>query len=207
MKKNITHQTKKRNWACVVYPESLPKDWIDILQKTGLQIAISPLHDKDKNPDGEPKKAHYHIILIFSGPTSFNVVKALTDSLHAPIPQPLEAVRGYYRYLTHQDNPEKFQYDEKEIKYLNGFSISDFIELTKSEVSLIKKNLQILIREKNILEYSDLLDYLLESDMDVERDVATNCTYFLDKYICSRRNKNTSHKKINLNNLISDAEK
>ena len=57
--------SKKRNWACVVYPESLPADWLDILQKTGLQIVISPLHNKDKNPDGTVKKPHYHIILIY----------------------------------------------------------------------------------------------------------------------------------------------
>ena len=51
---------KKRNWAFVVYPESAPEDWIEQLQKTGLQCAVSPLHDKDTDPTGEPKKAHYH---------------------------------------------------------------------------------------------------------------------------------------------------
>ena len=43
--------------------------------KTGLQCAISPLHDKDMNPDNTPKKPHYHVILTYSGPTSYNVVK------------------------------------------------------------------------------------------------------------------------------------
>lgn len=47
MAKNI----KKRNWAFVLYPESAPADWREQLQKTGLQCAISPLHDKDMNPD------------------------------------------------------------------------------------------------------------------------------------------------------------
>ena len=120
---------KKRNWAFVLYPESAPVDWRDLLQKTGLQCAVSPLHDRDLNPDGEPKKAHFHIIICYSGPTSFNVVKALTDSLCCPIPQALEQVRGYYRYFTHKDNPEKFQYQESEISTINGFSIMDFVEL------------------------------------------------------------------------------
>jgi len=99
--------SKKRNWAFVAYPESLPKNWQEILTQTGLPIAISPLHDKDENPDGTKKKPHYHIILIYSGPTSFSVVQTLTQKLNAPAPIPLEAVRGYYRYLTHKDNPEK----------------------------------------------------------------------------------------------------
>ena len=88
---------KKRNWAFLVYPESAPVDWQEILQKTGLQCAISPLHDMDLDPTGEPKKAHYHVIACYSGPTSYNVVKSLTDALQCPIPQPLEQVRGYYR--------------------------------------------------------------------------------------------------------------
>lgn len=123
MAKNI----KKRNWAFVLYPESAPADWREQLQKTGLQCAISPLHDKDMNPDNTPKKPHYHVILTYSGPTSYNVVKALTDGFNQPIPQALEQVRGYYRYLTHKDNPEKAQYDEREIKTINGFNIADFL--------------------------------------------------------------------------------
>lgn len=179
---------KKRNWACVVYPESLPKNWLDILNQSGLQIAISPLHDRDLEADGTTaKKPHYHIILIYSGPTSFSVVRNLTDQLNAPIPIPLEAVRGYYRYLTHKDNPEKFQYDEKEIRCLNGFSILDFVELTKSEVNKIKKILIEEIKKNKITEYSTFVDYVMNCLSDNEFDVATSHTFFFDKYITSCR--------------------
>lgn len=180
---------KKRNWAFILYPESAPENWIELLQKTGLQCAISPLHNKDKDPTGTLKKAHYHIIACYSGPTSYNVVKALTDSFNASIPQALEQVRGYYRYLTHKDNPEKYQYNESDIKTVNGFNISDFVELSKSEVLEIKKKLQQLIRNLNIFEYSDFMDYLQDNDLNVEYEVASNNTYFFEKYITSRRNK------------------
>lgn len=186
--------SKKRNWACVVYPESLPADWLDILQKTGLQIVISPLHNKDKNPDGTVKKPHYHIILIYSGPTSFSVVQTLTQKLNAPAPIPLEAVRGYYRYLTHKDNPEKVQYDEKEIKTLNGFSILDFIEMSRSEVLNIKKELIFLIMTENFIEYADFINHLLEKGNTEFLDVAMSNTYFFDKYLSSRRHRTSSLK-------------
>lgn len=183
-------EVKKRNWAFVAYPESLPTDWKEQLQATGLQVAISPLHDRDVDPTGELKKPHYHVILCYAGPTSYNVVKGLTDSLNCPIPQPLEQVRGYYRYFTHMDNPEKYQYSPDTIETINGFSIMDFVELTKSEVLTVKRKLQSLIREKNILEYSDFMDYLQDSEnMEQEYDVASNNTYFFEKYISSRRNK------------------
>lgn len=183
------HNVKKRNWAAVIYPDSLPKNWLEILQKTGLQIAISPLHNADLNADDSEKKAHYHIIMCYSGPTAFNVVKRITDSLNAPIPQPLESVRGYYRYLTHKDNPEKAQYDEKDIKHLNGFNILDFVELTKFEVSKIKRDIRAMIFERCITEYSDLM-LILDNEAVIERiEVAENNTIHFDALLRSLRHK------------------
>ena len=185
---------KKRNWAIIIYPESLPNDWKSILQETGLPIAISPLHDKDLNVDGEPKKPHYHCILCYSGPTSYNVVKKLCDSLNSPIPQPLESIKGNYRYFTHKDNPEKYQYSENDICIFNGFNISDFVEMTKSEVITIKKSLQTLIRNLGLMEYSDFMDYLLDNDLNIEYEVASNNTYFFERYLSSTRNKYKENK-------------
>ena len=159
MSKNV----KKRNWAFVLYPESAPADWKEQLQLSGLMGAISPLHDKDINPTGEPKKAHYHVILVYGSPTTFNNVKSFTDKLNQPIPQALEQVRGYYRYLTHKDNPEKYQYDEKQIETFNGFSIGDFVEITKSEVTQIKIQLLDLIRQEQISEYSVFMNYIRDN--------------------------------------------
>lgn len=196
---NKKSNIKKRNWAFVVYPTkeqlaklnskydgsdgygSVPDDWKQKLNLSGLQYAISPLHDKDELEDksGKTKKPHYHVIICYGSPTTYNNVKNLTDSLNSPIPQALEQVRGYYRYFTHKDNADKYQYDEKEIEVGGGFSISDFVELSKSEVSEIKKNLQKLIRVENITEYADLMDYLLDNEKILEYDVASNNTYFL----------------------------
>ena len=178
---------KKRNWAFVLYPESAPEDWLEKLQLTGLQIAISPLHDKDLDADNKPKKAHYHVILVYGNPTTYNNVKSLTDSLNQPIPQPLEQVRGYYRYFTHKDNPDKYQYSENEIISINGFNISDFVEMTKSEVLVIKRNLQTLIREEDFLEYSVFLDYVQDNCSTEEYDVASSNTILFNTYIKSRR--------------------
>ncbi len=192
---------KKRNWAFVLYPESAPSDWLERLQNTGLQCAISPLHDKDVDPTGEIKKAHYHVILCYSGPTSYNVVKGLTDSLNQPIPQALEQVRGYFRYLTHKDNPDKYQYSEDEIRTVNGFNISDFIELSRSEVSEIKRKLHALIREHGFIEYSDLMDFLMDNQMYIEYDVASTNTLFFDRLLSSFRyrvHKSAGHPEIDM---------
>lgn len=184
---------KKRYWAFVLYPESAPENWRDMLQQTGLPVAISPLHDKDINEGStEPKKAHYHCIACYSGPTTFNCVKALTDNLNAPIPIPLESVRGMYRYFTHKDNPDKYQYNEKDITSINGFDISDFVELSKSEVHSIVMNIERIIRDEDIVEYSDLSEYLIAHDLTTEHEVFSTHTLHFNSLITSRRHKKMS---------------
>lgn len=189
---------KKRYWAFVLYPESAPENWKEILQQTGLSICVSPLHDKDINPTGEPKKAHYHIILCYSGPTTFKCVKSITDSLNQPIPIALEQVRGYFRYLTHKDNPEKYQYNEKDITTINDFDIDNYNDLSISQIKTIMIDIQKIIRDNDILEYCDLLDFLLDSELFSYLDVAQNHTILFNTYITSLRNKKKTLAKNNL---------
>lgn len=180
---------KKRNWAFVLYPESAPADWREQLAKSGVQCAVSPLHDKDLNPTGEPKKPHYHVILVYGNPTTYNNVKSFTvGQLGQTIPQPLEQVRGYYRYLTHEDNPEKAQYSKADIQTLNGFAIQDFVELTRSETSKITREIVQLIRDNNITEYSVLMNILMDAGdgMTEHYEVARTNTLFFKSYLTSR---------------------
>ena len=180
---------KGRIWASVGYPESLPTDWLDKLQETGLQIAISPLHNKDLDPTGEVKKVHYHIIFNYEGPTTYNHVKELCDSLNMTIPIKLESLRGMYRYHLHLDNPDKYQYDDRDRILLNGFDTNQVNELTRTEIDKYKKEIQQFIINNNIYEYSDLLIILLENDLMQMWSVAANHTIFFNTFITSIRHK------------------
>lgn len=189
MANKSTNTTKKRNWGAVIYPESAPSDWKEILKLKGISWACSPLHDKDITDEvsQEKKKDHYHIILSFGSPTTYNNVKSITDELNQPIPIPLESVRGYYRYFTHKDNPEKYQYDDKDIELYNGFDVCDV--LNSFEVFLSLKQIQGIIIEHQIHEYSVLMDLLLTTDQMELWNVACSHTLFLNTYISSKRNK------------------
>lgn len=183
----MAKDVKKRYWAFVLYPESAPDDWKEQLQQTGLQFCYSPLHNSDIDPNGELKKEHYHIILAYSGPTTFKNVSSLTASLNQPIPIPLESIKGYYRYFTHKDNPDKFQYDEHDITHVNGFNLVDYCDLSKFEVNEIKKDIVNIIKNNNITEYSKLIDLFISEENMAYFDVACNNTLFFNKYITSRR--------------------
>ena len=183
---------KKRNWAFVLYPESAPADWRERLAKSGVQCAVSPLHDRDENPDKTPKKPHYHVILVYGNPTTYNNVKTFTvDQLGQTIPQGLEQVRGYYRYLTHEDNPEKAQYSKADIQHINGFDIREFVEMTKSEVLKYKREVIEFIRDNRLTEYADLVDALYDAGeaMADHFEVVANNTLFFKAYLTSRWRK------------------
>jgi len=185
------HNVKKRAWAIVCYPDSLPIDWKEFLLHTGLEVAISPLHDKDTNPDNTPKKPHYHIILVYQNPTTYkNVKENICDYLNCPIPQPLESVKGYYRYLTHLDNPEKYQYNKNEIISLNGFDINDMVNMTLNEISSYLSKITDFIEQLQITEYRDLI-LLLGKDDELRflLPIAQNKTTFLNAYIKSLKYK------------------
>ena len=53
--KNTSGKGRTRNYATVVYPDSAPENWQEILTQHFVPAFISPLHDKDLNPTGETK--------------------------------------------------------------------------------------------------------------------------------------------------------
>lgn len=177
---------KSRYWSFIVYPESVVTSWVNDLIEKGCVFAVSPLHDKDVNPTGEVKKPHYHVLIQFDGPTTYkNVKENICDLIGATIPKNVISMRGYYRYLCHLDNPEKFQYDVNEIKTYGGFKI----DLTTSEVNSIKSEICIDIEKYYFIEYCDLVNYYL-SIGDLDRfEIVSNHVYFFNQYITSIRNK------------------
>lgn len=189
----MSKDIKKRYWAFVLYPESAPKDWEELLQKLGVTCAVSPLHDRDLNANNEIKKEHYHIILAYSGPTTFNNVKKLTvDTLNGTIPQPLEHVKGYYRYLSHKDNPEKAQYNESDIRSINGFNIFDYMEVSGLEKTRLKVAILDDIIKNDIKEYAELCLFYAYDDLTMFEIVSTN-TIFFNRFLASRRYMDETH--------------
>ena len=56
-------QVRTRNFATVIYLDSAPSNWQEILSDLHVQAFVSPYHDKDKNANNEDKKPHYHVMI------------------------------------------------------------------------------------------------------------------------------------------------
>jgi len=179
--------SKNRYWAAVVYPESAPENWVEIVRLQGLRAAISPLHDKDQNADEHEKKAHWHVILCWDSPTTANAAKSVTDKLNAPVPQGLTSVKGYYRYLTHMDNPEKYQYDPADIQHIGGFDPADYIEWSRSEIEAMKRKIAQMVRDANLTEYHEVYYMLLDSEANDLLTTFSSNTIHFNALLTSRR--------------------
>lgn len=44
--------TKARHFGFLLYPDSVPDDWIVQLEKLDVSIAVSPLHNMDEKESG-----------------------------------------------------------------------------------------------------------------------------------------------------------
>lgn len=185
----IKNDLKKRNWTFVLYDDSCAKDWEEYLIGTGVPFAYA-YHDKDITEIGEPKKPHYHIVVCFDGPITYqNILNyAIRVGAANDVVQPVGSVRGIVRYFCHKDNPDKYQYSEDIIQCRNGFDPSDYFALTVTQQKALKRKVVEFIQENDIEEYSVLIDTLMFSDEVDMFDIASQNTFFFTQYIKSRRN-------------------
>lgn len=180
----MAKETRKRNWVFVVYPESAPPDWVSRIRDMLVPGWISPLHCDDVNPDGEPKKPHYHVLLTFKGLKSFEQVKEITDALNATRPEVCKDIRAYARYLCHLDNPEKAQYEPSEVVSLGG---ADYLEKIKSaaDTDTAVSEMMDWCIEQGCYSFFRLSEYARRERTDWFRVLSSSRTVFLTAWLKS----------------------
>lgn len=175
---------KNRNWWFILYPESAPEDWMDQLSIEMVPCAVSPLHDSDRKSDGTLKKAHYHILLRYDGPTTYKHVLELTRRYNATIPLIPNSPSAAYDYLTHSNHPDKAQYSISDIKHLNGFKPPKQDDSYDGVFTMRKKIIE-LILDNSLYEYSDLICSLVEHGLERELKEVVKNAYFYCSFIRS----------------------
>lgn len=177
---------RTRNFATVVYPESAPEGWIDILGEMCIPAFISPLHDQDKNPTGEDKKPHHHVMLMYESVKTREQAMEVFEKIGGVGCEVVQSVRGYARYLCHLDNPEKAQYDSGSVRSLAGADYINIIGLVTDRYKAIAEMMD-FIDDNDIHNYSDLLSYCRQEKFEWFRVLCDNGTYVVREYIKSRR--------------------
>lgn len=176
MEKIRNPPTKCKYFCAVLYPDSTTYDVdkvIKALAQEHLTFAVSPIHDRDVEDDGSLKKGHYHLLLAYSSATTLNNIRGWFKVCGLP-ESDLHSVRvcasgvGYYRYLTHKDNPEKVQYSDKDIRVFNDLDdlFKKFSKTASEKIDDLVRIFQI-VDELNTISFHSLIQYLMYNDRDL----------------------------------------
>ena len=184
-KEKESNARRTRNYATVVYPDSAPENWIEILAEQFVPAFISPLHDSDLNPTGEVKKAHYHVIIMFDSVKTSEQAKEVFEKIGGVGCEIIQSIRGYARYLCHLDNPEKAQYKQEDVRSLCGADYPHIIGLVTDKYKAIGEMID-FCEENDIISYSELLKYCRMERFDWFRVLCDNGTVVIKEYLKSK---------------------
>lgn len=181
------HDDRDRVFATIIYPESLPSDWLERLKATMWKGFVSPLHDNDMNADGTPKKPHYHVLIMFGGNSKKNYdtqIKPVFDKVFENGYAGRELIisaNGYARYLCHIDNPEKAQYSKSDVISFGGADYITTINCIEDN-NRVQKEIISFIEENNVLYFHHLVQYCIANNEEWYQFLSKNC-YFTREYL------------------------
>lgn len=177
---------RTRNFATIVYPESCPENWKEILTEECIPAFISPLHNNDINADGEKKKEHYHVIIMFDSVKTDEQAKAIFEKIGGVGCQKINVVRGYARYLCHLDNPEKAQYKIEDVTSLCGADYQEVISLASDKYKIIDEMID-FCEKYDITSFYLLSKYAFKNNEQWKKALADNCSVFMREYLKSKQ--------------------
>lgn len=185
--------SRTRNYATVIYEESAPKNWMDILSDMNVPCFVSPFHQFDVNPDGELKKPHYHVLLTFDSVKTEDQAKVIFNSIGGVGCETVQSLRGYARYLCHLDNPEKYQYKVEDVSCFCGTDYLSVIGLPTDKYKAIREMME-YCSNNNVYAYDELLEYASVNHFDWFRVLCDSGTMVIKEYLKSKTWKNSLKK-------------
>lgn len=180
---------RARHFTFIVYPESAPANWREIIDENHVSWAASPLHDKDVDPDGSPKKPHWHVMVSFESLKTIDQCNELSSSVNATVSKFVQSPRAMVRYFAHMDNADKAQYDKRDIECHGGFDLEDMLMTSnQTKYDAIKDMIQFCV-DNDVIEYEDLMIYAMNNEPAWFEALADSCTYIMSAFLKSRRHR------------------
>lgn len=177
----MAKQERSKFWAFILYPESCDiMEFVKAIADYPVPYTISPCHDRDLDSDGNVKKAHYHVMLCYDNPISYSTVADFTQKF-GTYPIKIISCKAYYSYFTHSEcgnKDGKAVYNSLDILSGNGFDISNYITLRKSEQYTLVTELTQYILDNNVVEYADFVKYALSLGSEYFQLACSRTLYF-----------------------------
>lgn len=179
---------KSRYFTFLLYEDSIPENYIELLESLNIPMALSPWHDMDvktKNftPEEEIlrnqgkiiyKKKHRHCIYVANNPVTADSVRKKLQRLFAEhidknvvskVQLITTSVENTYAYLTHESKDaiakNKHKYDSKDIVLLSNFDLSRYQVFDVEEQLEVLVNIIAIIKMygfANVIELQEFVD-------------------------------------------------
>lgn len=175
---------RKRNYTFVVYEDSAPENWRDLLNEQHVPMFISPFHCDDKNPDETPKKPHWHVVVMFGGKQTEKSAQEISDLCSGVKVQAVKDLSSMARYLCHLDNPEKAQYKTIDVVSFGGANYFEKIERDSDNDILLDEMMDWCV-EQGCFSFFRLANYARKERKDWFRVISSGRTIFLTAWLKS----------------------
>lgn len=186
---SVKSEGRTRNWTFILYPDSAPANWREIVNSWHVEAAASPLHDADQNGDGSEKKQHWHVAVFFDGPKSYEQICAMIEPLHCTIPVRVASMRSLIRYFVHLDNPDKHQYSVEDIISFGGFDVDAALDLTGALLRQAVADMTRYILVQGFTEFADFAEYCLLNNMEWFNVLTDKRTVYFRTLLASMRGR------------------
>ncbi|MFT9469134.1 replication protein [Leuconostoc pseudomesenteroides] len=199
-------EQRSNKWAFLMYQESSPTDYLEVLEEIHVPFILSPWHDKDVNrATGKLKKSHKHGAFFFDSLKSYSQVSQLiSHKLNAPAHvEIIMSPKGMYDYFIHAENKEKTSYNIDDIESGSGFELNQFLAENNDD---LLANIYEVLRNSNLKEFADFTDFVAEKFPEL-LPVVFNKSYFFKMYLDSKRFQEINRKSNNQNTKIFKNDK
>lgn len=173
-------------FATVVYPDSAPENWKSLLDDFHVSSFISPFHDSDVNATGEPKKPHYHVMLLFDSLKTEEQAKEVFSVIGGVGCEFVKSLRAYARYLCHLDNPDKVQYSKENVIALGGADYLDAIG-SPSDKYLALEQMGDFCDKYNVVSFYALCRYAAKKRPDWHKILCDSGAVYVREMLRSRQ--------------------
>lgn len=188
---------KNRQWCAILYPENMAEDWQEtIAERVQLPYAYC-IHDKGLElENGEHRKPHVHVILVWPSPTTENHAKEVFSSLDAlgrrafSTVQPVYNAQRAYDYLIHDTDDArkagKYQFDRSKRIVGNNYDIGAYVQVSTQEKNEIFDQLTSDILKLGIQNFADFIEIVTGSypdRADVLREVIRGHSAYFERLI------------------------
>lgn len=187
----MSEKVRARNWCLLLYPEDATHaNAVKLLEEHKYRY-VGILHDKDTWSEaecadgahtvGEAKKAHWHIV-IKCKQARWNTAIAKHLGIEPNYLQECADYDEAVLYLTHVNQPEKYQYDSTEA-FGNLTVHLEKLLLDDDEGMRVLEIVKAIDRESSVARYRDILIYCCNNGLYAEfRRLGSGVKYLLDEH-------------------------